>query len=327
MTLIFNRQFDPRHGEAVPVAPGVRRVTAPNTGPFTFHGTNTFLIGEGALAVLDPGPADPAHIAALLQAIDGAEVAHILVSHTHRDHSPGARLLQAETGAAILAAGPHRPARPLAGLEANQWLDGGGDLDFSPDTVLADAEILEGPGYRLQAVATPGHTANHLAFALLGADLVFSGDHVMGWATTIVAPPDGSMADYMASLDKLEARPENRYLPAHGGAIEAAHVHVRSLRAHREMRESAILATLSGGERSIAEIVARVYASLDPALLPAAALSALAHLEHLVERGLAGSTESPASATRYWLADPPRSSGESGGDSTGAGTGGAVGLG
>jgi len=326
MDLVFNRNFDPRHGEAVPVAPGVRRVTASNPGPFTFGGTNTFLIGEDALAVLDPGPANPAHIAALLQAIGDAEVAHIFVSHTHRDHSPGARLLQAETGGTILAAGPHRPARPLAGLDEKQRPDAGADLDFLPDVALADAEIVEGPGYRLQAIATPGHTANHLAFALLGADLLFSGDHVMGWATTIVAPPDGAMADYMASLDKLAARPESRYLPAHGGAIDEAHAYVRGLRGHREMRERAIMERLAAGDQTVAEIVSRVYEGLDPALVPAAALSTLAHLEHLVERGLAGSTGASIAAARYWLADP-RSSGGSGGDSTGAGGGGAVRLG
>ena len=239
MALKFDRDFEPRTGAAVEVAPGVRRVTAPNAGPFTFHGTNTFLIGRDPLAILDPGPADPAHLDALIYAIGSARVGHILVSHTHRDHSPGARLLQARTDAPILAAGPHRPARPARPGEELR-LDASADLEFSPDEALADGGMVEGPGYRLEAVATPGHTGNHLAFALAGTDILFSGDHVMGWSTTVVAPPDGAMADYMASLDRLLERPESRYLPAHGGPIGNAHAYVRALRAHRKMREGAL---------------------------------------------------------------------------------------
>ena len=298
MSLVLQRDFDPRHGEAVPVAPGVRRVTAPNAGPFTLHGTNTFLIGDAELAVLDPGPDDPTHIAALLQAIGGAKVAHILVSHTHRDHSPGARPLQARVKAPIFAAGPHRPARPVQSGEQTR-LDAAADPEFTPDERLADGAILEGRGYHLEAIATPGHAANHLAFALLGEDLLFSGDHVMGWATTVVAPPDGSMSDYMASLDRLLARPETFYLPAHGGEIRDAHEHVRALRTHRRMRERAILDRLAQGDRTIPEIVARVYAGLDPRLTAAAALSTYAHLEDLVAREVVATDGFPALGGRY----------------------------
>ncbi len=298
MTLALNREFDPRHGDAVEVAPGVRRVTAPNVSPFTFGGTNTFLIGTRELAVLDPGPADEAHIEALMQAIGGARVAHILVSHTHRDHSPGARLLKSRTGAPILAAGWSRVARaPHPGEET--LLDAAGDNEFAPDITLEDGGLVEGTDYRLEALATPGHTADHLSFALLGEDLVFSGDHIMGWSTTVVAPPEGSMADYLASLDRMLERSERRYLPAHGGEIADGPAHARALRAHRKMREATILERLRRGDRTVAELVAQVYPRLDGRLAPAAALSTLAHLEDLVRRGAAAADGPPTLAARY----------------------------
>lgn len=302
MALQFNLDFDPPIGEPVAVAPGMRRVTAGNAGPFTFRGTNTFLIGQDTLAVLDPGPADAAHIDALLAAIGGARVAQILVTHTHRDHSPGARLLKERTGAPVLAAGPHRPARPAREGE-QALLDAAGDFDFMPDEALADGATVEGDGYRLTAITTPGHTANHLAFAWPDAGLVFSGDHVMGWSTTIVAPPDGSMADYMTSLDKLAARAERLYLPAHGAEIPNGPEYVRALRTHRKMREAAILDGLKRGDRTIPELVARVYSGLDPRLSGAAGLSALAHLEDLVVRGVVAADGPPALSSRYRPAD------------------------
>jgi glyoxylase-like metal-dependent hydrolase (beta-lactamase superfamily II) len=308
MALEFDRTFAPQTGAAVEVAPGVRRVTASNSGPFTFHGTNTFLIGGDTLAVLDPGPADPEHIDALMHAIGGARVAQILVSHTHRDHSPGARLLQERTNAPILAAGPHRLARPARQGEGLR-LDASADLDFVPDEMLAEGETMDGPGYRLEAIATPGHTGNHLAFALAGTDILFSGDHVMGWATTVVAPPDGSMADYMASLERLLGRPERRYLPAHGGPIFEAHAYVRALRAHRKMREGAILEGLRSGDRTIRELVTRVYQGLDPRLTGAAALSTLAHLEDLVARGIVLADGIPVLDARYRAAETVPGSG------------------
>jgi glyoxylase-like metal-dependent hydrolase (beta-lactamase superfamily II) len=301
MALTFDRSFDARPGEPVAVAPGVRRVTAPNPGPFTFTGTNTFLIGDEDVAVLDPGPDDPAHVEAIVSALGGGRVAHILVSHTHRDHSPAARLLQARTGAPILAAGPHRTARPpRPGEEAR--LDAAADTDFAPDATLADGDVVEGGSYRLQAIATPGHTANHLAFALLGGDLLFPGDHVMSWSTTVVAPPDGAMADYMASLDRLQARPERLYLPAHGAEIRDPQAFIRGLKAHRRMRERAILERLAQGDRLIAELVGAIYREVDPRLRGAAALSTLAHLEDLVARGAAASDSTPSLASRYWPA-------------------------
>ncbi len=298
MTLALRRDFDPRHGEPVELAPGVRRVTAPNAGPFTFRGTNTFLIGENELAVIDPGPADDAHVDALMRAIGGASVAQIVLTHTHRDHSGAVPLLKARTGAPAFAAGQHRPARtPCPGEDAA--LDAAGDAGFSPDVTLADGSVVEGSGFRLEAIATPGHTRDHLAFALDGAGMIFSGDHVMGWSTTVVAPPEGAMADYMASLDRMLERSERRYLPAHGGDIPDGPAHVRALKAHRRMREAAILQEVKRGAESVDEIVERVYRGLDPRLLRGAALSTLAHLEDLAARGAIVADGPATLAARY----------------------------
>ncbi len=290
MALDFNRTFDPRYGEAVEVAPNVRRLTAANSGPFTFTGTNSFIIGEGRVAILDPGPDDPGHVRALLDAVAGEKLEAILVSHTHRDHSPGARILREATGAPVLAAGPHVAARPLQAGETNR-LDASADHDFMPDEILADGVQIDIGDVRLEAVATPGHTANHLAFALPEAGILFSGDHVMAWSTTIVAPPDGAMGDYMASLERLLARDEQLYLPAHGGPVTDPARYVRGLRAHRKMRERAILERLQKGDRTIAGIVQNIYRDVDPNLHGAAALSVLAHLEELVARGLVATSD------------------------------------
>jgi glyoxylase-like metal-dependent hydrolase (beta-lactamase superfamily II) len=290
MALDFNRTFDPRYGEAVEVAPNVRRLTAANSGPFTFTGTNSFIIGEGRVAILDPGPDDPGHVRALLDAVAGEKLEAILVSHTHRDHSPGARILREATGAPVLAAGPHVAARPLQAGETNR-LDASADHDFMPDEILADGVQIDVGDVRLEAVATPGHTANHLAFALPEAGILFSGDHVMAWSTTIVAPPDGAMGDYMASLERLLARDEQLYLPAHGGPVTDPARYVRGLRAHRKMRERAILERLQKGDRTIAGIVQNIYRDVDPNLHGAAALSVLAHLEELVARGLVATSD------------------------------------
>lgn len=301
MSLTFDQEFDPRHGESVEVAPGVRRVTANNAGPFTFRGTNTFIVGERELAVIDPGPDDPAHVDAVIRAIGGRPVSHILVSHTHRDHSPAAARLRAATGAPVLAEGPHRASRDLNVGETNP-LDASADKQFTPDIRLSDGMLVEGDGWTLEAVATPGHTANHLAFALLEEDLLFSADHVMAWSTSVVAPPDGSMGDFMASLDKLLKRRETLYLPAHGGAVRDPQGFVRGLKTHRRMRERAILDRLSKGDTTIAELVAANYRGLDKRLTGAAALSTLAHLEDLVARGLVTTDGYAAIDGRYSLA-------------------------
>ena len=284
MAIEFDTRFEPAHGQAVEVAPGVRRVTAGNPGPFTFHGTNSYIVGSDTLAVVDPGPEDEAHLQALLAAIGGRPVSHVFVSHTHRDHSPLARILAGETGARVFAEGPHRPARPLRIGETNP-LDASADTEFSPDHALADDEIVQGDGWAIRTVLTPGHAANHAAFALEGPGILFSADHVMAWSTSIVAPPDGAMSDYMASLDKLVARDDRLYLPGHGGPVAKPSAFVRALRTHRRMRESAIVERLKAGDRTIPEIVRAIYAGTDPRLHGAAGLSVLAHLEDLVARG------------------------------------------
>ena len=280
----FSREFVPAHGMAVEVAPGVQRVTAPNAGPFTFHGTNSYIVGGGSVCVIDPGPEDEAHWQALTRALEGREVTHIAVSHTHRDHSPLARRLRDMTGAVIVGEGPHRAARPLFHGETNPFAESS-DADFRPDVALAEGGRIEGDGWALETVLTPGHTANHASFALAGTGVLFSADHVMAWSTTIVAPPDGAMADYMASLDRLLLRDDRLYLPGHGGPVTDPQAFVRGLRTHRRMRERAILARIRAGDRTIPEMVAAIYRDTDPRLHGAAALSVLAHIEDLVARG------------------------------------------
>lgn len=281
-----DRQFDPSYGVAVEIKPGIRRLTANNPGPFTFHGTNTYLLGTRHLVVLDPGPALPDHMDAILQAANGAKIEAILVSHTHVDHSPGARFLKERTGAPIVGCGPHRAARPLTDNEINP-LDASGDKEHLPDRQLADGETFDAHELTLETVATPGHTANHLCFALSGTDVLLSADHVMAWSTSIVAPPDGSMRDYMTSIDTLLARSEETYLPGHGGIVTLARSYVQELKQHRLGREAAILEQLRASQKSIPQIVASLYANVDPALHPAAGLSVFAHLEDLCDRGLA----------------------------------------
>lgn len=294
----FDRAFEPAHGEAVPVASDVVRVTAPNAGPLTFHGTNSYVVGRQTLAVIDPGPQDEAHWHALLAAIGGRPVSHIFVTHTHRDHSPLAARLKAETGATVVAEGLHRAARPLHTGEINP-LKESSDMDFKPDVAVAHGEIIEGDGWAIEALHTPGHTANHVAFALNGTGHVFSGDHVMAWATSIIAPPDGAMSDFMASLDMLSAREDRRYLPGHGGPVTEPQKFVRALRTHRRMREQAVLSRVEKGDRLISEMVAAIYRDTDPRLHGAAALSVLAHLEDLVGRGAVVTDGPPSIAGEY----------------------------
>ncbi len=281
----FRTEFEPRHGEVVDLVPGVSRLTANNPSAFTFHGTNTYLLGTDELAVIDPGPPDEAHFDALINAINGRPVSHIIVTHTHMDHSPLAGPLAEKTSAKIYAEGPHRPARALKLGEQNP-LDASADADFKPDHILAHGDVIEGDGWSLTALFTPGHTANHMAFALDGTDYLFPGDHVMAWATSIVAPPDGAMVDYMNSLEVLLQTPQATYFPGHGGRLENAHAFVRALRAHRKMREQAVLDQIRKGRETIPDMVAVIYRSTDKRLHGAAGLSVLAHIEDLLTRGL-----------------------------------------
>lgn len=280
----FNRDFDPAYGTAVPVADGVQRITVNNPSAFTFYGTNSYIVGDKSVAVIDPGPEDEAHFQALMTALEGREVTHIFVSHTHRDHSPLAARLAQATGALTVAEGPHRAARPLHEGERNPFAESS-DTNFVPDIVLGDNQSLSGDGWTLTALHTPGHTANHSAFALGDTGIVFSADHVMAWATTIVAPPDGSMSGYMASLAKLLKRDDRLFLPGHGGPVTDPTAFMRGLRAHRRMREKAVLSRIKAGDRTIPDMVKIIYRSTDPRLHGAAALSVLAHIEDLIEKG------------------------------------------
>ncbi|MFD1703998.1 MBL fold metallo-hydrolase [Methylopila henanensis] len=296
--LVFDRARDAVAGEAQRVAPLVRRVLAPNPSPFTFTGTNSYIVGEGRVAIIDPGPASEAHVAALLAATTRETVEAIVVTHSHLDHVGALAALKAATGAEVVGAGPHRPFRaPLDGEAAR--LDASSDADYRPDRELADGEAVSGPGWTLTAVATPGHTANHLAFALPEAGLLFPGDHVMAWSTSIVAPPDGAMGPYVASLRRLIDRPEELYLPGHGPALRQARAFARHLLGHRLMRETAIRARLEEGPRRIPDLVADLYRGLDPGLVGAAGLSVFAHLEDLVARGLAATDGPPRLSGLY----------------------------
>ncbi len=297
----FDKSFALQPDRPADVAPGVRAVVADNPGPFTFKGTMSYIIGRGKVAILDPGPDDDAHIKALLEAVRGETITHIFVTHTHRDHSPAVPKVKAATGATVFAQGPHRLARPLQIGEARR-LDASADMDFRPDVPLTDGEVVSGDGWTMQALATPGHTANHMAFALKESDLIFSGDHVMGWSTTIVAPPDGSMRDYMASLDKFARRSEPLYLAGHGAPIRDAPRFVQHLTKHRLAREASILHRLGKGAADIPTIVKAIYIGLAPRLTGAAALSVLAHLEDLVARGVVATEGSPSIAGTYRLA-------------------------
>ncbi|OJF98722.1 MBL fold metallo-hydrolase [Pararhizobium antarcticum] len=297
----FDVDFKPAHGQAVAVAPNVQRITVNNPGPFTFHGTNSYIVGDRSVCVIDPGPEDEAHFQALMAALAGRTVTHIAVSHTHRDHSPLSRRLKAATGALVVAEGAHRASRPLHAGEINPFAESA-DMDFVPDRRLSDGETIEGDGWALTALMTPGHTANHAAFALEGTGTVFSADHVMAWATSIVAPPDGAMADYMASLEALLSRDDRLYLPGHGGPVKEPAAFLRGLRTHRRMRERAVLERVRAGDTAIPDMVRTIYASTDIRLHGAAALSVLAHLEDLVERGQVETDGPPALMGQYRMA-------------------------
>jgi len=272
-------------GIAMAIDALVTRVLAPNPSAFTYTGTQTYLVGTSELAVIDPGPDDPAHIAALLAAIGDRKVSAILCTHTHRDHSPAAAPLNAATGAPIIG------CAPLSLEDVGPRADAAFDTGYAPDRVLADRESVRGPDWTLTAVATPGHTSNHLCFALEETGALFSGDHVMGWSTTVVAPPDGDMAAYMASLDRLMAREDRIYYPAHGEAIEKPRRFVRGLIGHRKQREGQILRLLKADIAEIPAMVERMYAGLDPRLTGAAGRSVLAHLIELRDRGVVSEAE------------------------------------
>ncbi len=267
-------------GVAMAIDPLVTRVLAPNPSPFTYTGTQTYLVGTTELAVIDPGPDEAPHLEALIAAIAGRKVIAILCTHTHRDHSPAAAPLKALTGAPIIG------CAPLSLDDAGPRADAAFDTSYAPDRVLADGESVNGPDWTLTAVATPGHTSNHLCFSLPESGALFTGDHVMGWSTTVVSPPDGDMAEFMASLDKLMHREDRVYFPAHGEPVEKPHRFVRGLIGHRKQREGQILRLLKDEPRAVPALVERMYAGLDPRLFGAAGRSVLAHLIDLRTRGV-----------------------------------------
>ncbi|WP_425502678.1 MBL fold metallo-hydrolase [Sphingobium boeckii] len=279
-------------GDAMRLTPLVRRVLAPNPGPFTYSGTQTYIVGAGSVAVIDPGPDDPAHIEAIMAAVPGETIAYIVCTHTHRDHSPGAAPLKALTGAEIVG------CAPLVLDDSGPRADASFDRSYAPDRVLGDGEAVSGPGWTLKGLATPGHTSNHLCLALPEEKALFTGDHVMGWSTTVVSPPDGDMAAYMASLDLLMGRDDAVYYPAHGDPVTKPQRFVRGLMGHRKQREGQILRLLQKGGGMVPEMVEQMYKGLDPRLFPAAGRSVLAHLIDLRDRGVVHED-----ADRWALAD------------------------
>lgn len=272
----FTAETTVPYGMAVDASPLVRRIVAHNPGPFTYTGTGTFIVGRGTVAVIDPGPTDPAHIDAILAATRGETISHIVITHTHRDHSPGAVPLQAATGAVVAGCAPI-----LMEADDGPRADESFDTTYVPDVVLADGDAVSGPGWTLRAVHTPGHTSNHVCYSLEEEHALFTGDHVMGWSTTVVSPPDGNMTDYFASLRKLLTREDVRYYPTHGKPVEQPQKFVRALITHRKMREGQIVECLKAGQNTVPEIVARLYASVPKILHGAAGRSVLAHLEDL----------------------------------------------
>ncbi|RJG54970.1 MBL fold metallo-hydrolase [Sphingobium terrigena] len=268
-------------GVAMPLSPLVARVLAPNPSPFTFTGTQTYVVGAGDVAVIDPGPDEADHLAALMAAIAGRPVVAIVCTHTHRDHSPAARPLSAMTGAPVIG------CAPLTLDDDGPRADAAFDAAYRPDRVLADGERLTGEGWTLEAVATPGHTSNHLCFALVEEQALFTGDHVMGWSTSVISPPDGDMADYMRSMQRLLEREDAVYYPAHGEPIDNPQRLVRGMMGHRKQREGQILRFLErNGDSVIPDMVAEMYKGVDPRLHPAAGRSVLAHLIDLDQRGI-----------------------------------------
>lgn len=289
----FVRDLDVAYGRRDQVSPLIQRVIANNPGPFTFTGTGTYIIGRGepgsGVAVIDPGPADDAHLAALLAAVEGRRVTHVLVTHTHRDHSPLARRFAGITGATTLAMQP-----PAQATHASGHMEEDDDDDFAPDIILTGGERITGEGWTLEAMATPGHASNHMAFVLGEENALFSGDHVMGWSTTVVAPPDGDMADYMDSLDAVIARNLSTLWPTHGAPVTDPAPFLIAYRAHRLAREEQVLERLAAGDRLIADMIPVLYAAVDRRLWPAASLSVLAHLGKLAGDGRVVAEPAPA---------------------------------
>ena len=296
--LAFNRNVDVDYGVPQEVAPGIRRIVANNPGPYTFLGTNTYVVGNGQVAIIDPGPADERHLKAIAAATRGESLTHILVTHSHHDHCDSARALQTLLGGEIGAFGPTGTPR---GAGAPGLGDSFVDAAFVPDRRLGDGDTIKGKDFALDVLHMPGHSPDHLCFALVGKRIVFTGDHVMGWNTTVIAPPEGNMVSFLASLERLMQRHDKMFLPGHGGRIQTPQRVVKAYIMHRKWREQTILACLEEGVNTIPRIVDRLYGPLDAELKEAAALSVLAHLEHLINRELVSAEGQPGLSSAFYL--------------------------
>jgi glyoxylase-like metal-dependent hydrolase (beta-lactamase superfamily II) len=294
----FVREIEFEYGRCDQVSPLIRRVIADNPGPFTYVGTGTYIVGRGTVAVIDPGPDLDGHLQALLAALVGDTVSCILVTHHHSDHSPLARPLQKATGATIYG----RRAPHLAELAPGLALEAGEDEGFRPDVEIADGDVFEGLGWSLRAVTTPGHTSNHVCFALKEENALFSGDHVMGWSTTVITPPDGDMGDYFASLEKVKAEGFDILWPTHGSPVRDVAPFIQAYADHRRSREAQVLAALALGPTTIKAMVPTLYAAVYPRLHPAAAMSVLAHMLLLAKEGRVSCDGEPGLDSVYRLA-------------------------
>jgi glyoxylase-like metal-dependent hydrolase (beta-lactamase superfamily II) len=309
----FVREMEFTYGAVDQLTPRLRRVIAENPSKYTFHGSGSYIVGRGEVAVIDPGPDKDGHLTALLAAVEGEQVTHILVTHTHRDHSPLARRLAAETGAPIWGCGPHDPhdewphdpaddeEAAEADEDGEERTEGGFDADHVPDRRLEHGDVVDGSGWQIEVVHTPGHTSNHLCFATDDGAL-FSGDHVMGWSTSVIGPPDGDVAQYLASLRLLLGRDDATYWPTHGPPVTDPHGLVRAFLAHRAERTRQILSGLAGGTSTIAELVPVMYAEVDKGLWRAAAASTYAHLLMLIDEGTVEADGPPRRTARFQLA-------------------------
>lgn len=295
MAIPFVREMTFEYGVLAAVAPGLRRMVVENPGSFTFHGTNTYVIGSGEVAVVDPGPLNDAHFEALTRALEGERVSHILLTHTHMDHSPAAKPLKEKTGAKTWAFGPHGSGKRDAGIQ----VEAGGDMDFVPDVTIKHGEVIQGGDWEVECVFTPGHTSNHMCFALPNKAGLITGDHVMGWSTSVISPPDGDMKAYMASLDLLVERGDKVLWPAHGDAIRDPAPFLDEFIAHRQAREAQIAACITDGLTDIRTMVKRMYADVDERLHRPAAMSVLAHLQHMVATGRASCDDEPGIDSIY----------------------------
>jgi len=295
----YVREIEFEYGACDQVSPLIRRVVANNPGPFTFKGTGTYIVGRGEVAVIDPGPDDPSHLAAILAAVAGERVTHILITHHHSDHSPLAAPLKAATGATIYGCA-------VAGHEAEDTgevkMEAGHDHDFKPDVSLCGGGEVSGPGWTMEAIPTPGHTSNHLCYALKEENALFSGDHIMGWSTTVITPPDGDMTDYLESLRRIRERNFTTLWPTHGPPIREVAPFIDAYAEHRQERIDQILTALKAGPGRIKDLTPRLYADVDPRLWPAAARSMLAAIIHLARQGKIVTDGEPGPESEYRLA-------------------------